>query len=515
MSIKTNSKNLILTITLGEKYKQVAVITHNSIKQYANKINADFLVIDQNYLHDNTNSPHWNKFLIKSIFEQQNYDRILYIDTDVIIRNDCPNLFNIVPEDKIGMFNEGKYESRFNPLQEALKIYNIQITDWDGSYYNSGVIVISKQHKDLFVLPETIHSLPMFEQSYLNILLLKSEFSMYDLDYKFNRMSLMDKLIGESRYASYIIHYAGANQHYEMLYLMENDLLEWNRKSPNYEYPKNAIIIANGELADIICSEPVVRYMVTELYDSKKDTITLVTEWTTVFEHLKPYITNIVQELPPRQPDTIVYETNSLNLWKTIRESSIHPVDFASISAINQLLPIEYRQIKLNVNPNHNNFLAQFIQRDHIYNRLILINPTDDDSDFYLSLIHQLKDRHICIIGKSKFSIQEHVIDLRYELNFEQVTLLISKADILISEQSHFVYIAGAFPSVHIIITNANKHYDFVTPYRHINTYPMYIPPQIDKTPKQIYRQPSPETGRRFPLDRIFEQVVEIESKGV
>ena len=75
-------KHLVLTIAVGEKYKQVADITHESIKQYANKINAEFLCIDEDYKSDSTdksNTSHWNKFQINTLLDK--YDRILYIDT--------------------------------------------------------------------------------------------------------------------------------------------------------------------------------------------------------------------------------------------------------------------------------------------------------------------------------------------------------------------------------------------------------------------------------------------------
>jgi len=497
-------KHLVLTIAVGEKYKQVADITHESIKQYANKINAEFLCIDEDYKSDSTdksNTSHWNKFQINTLLDK--YDRILYIDTDIIIRNDCPNLFNIVPENKIGMFNEGKYETRFQPLEEAVKAYNEKINDWEGHYYNTGVIIISKQHKGLFTLPEIIHPLAMFEQSYINLQLMKykDKYPVFDLDYKFNRMNLMDKLIGESRFASYMIHYAGANQHYDMLMLMENDLKEWALSYPSYNYPRSIIIFANGNLTHQICSEPTVRYIVTQLYNSKFDDITLVTDRPIIFKHLEPYITKVTSTVQPKS-DCIIVETNNLNLWRVVRESSIHLIDFISLCAIKRILPNKAKQINLQINIKEFEFLNQHIKS---FDNLIVMNPTDDE--WWVSLITELQDQNICLIGKSTFKSNfDRVVDLRNNLTFESAVALLSKARVLVSDDSHFIYIASAFET-DILLTNADKHSDFVVPFNNSVIDVLYNNPEIDKSPKQIYRQPG-TTGKRFSVIVIAEQVM-------
>jgi hypothetical protein len=70
------------------------------------------------------------------------YDRVIWTDSDILIRQDCPNLFDIVPETKLGMFNEGKYAPRADFLQQASIAYNEPLKKWNGKFYNSGVMVI-------------------------------------------------------------------------------------------------------------------------------------------------------------------------------------------------------------------------------------------------------------------------------------------------------------------------------------------------------------------------------------
>jgi len=173
--------NLVLTICIGAHYQSIAAITHQSIGVYATKIGADFMVItDQQHL-----SPHWEKFRIFDLLNR--YDRILYIDTDVLITHDCPDLFKIVPNDMIGAFNEGQYFDR--------KYKN---------YYNAGVMVIPRCRKDIFIKPEAEQGniYTFFEQDFINDRINSRGYPVYNLSHKFNKMDFIQA-------PGYIIHKAG------------------------------------------------------------------------------------------------------------------------------------------------------------------------------------------------------------------------------------------------------------------------------------------------------------------
>lgn len=47
--------------------------------------------------------PFWQKASIPTSPYVRNFDRILQLDCDMLIRNDCPNIFDLVPEDNIGV----------------------------------------------------------------------------------------------------------------------------------------------------------------------------------------------------------------------------------------------------------------------------------------------------------------------------------------------------------------------------------------------------------------------------
>ncbi len=160
MKITNMNKHLVLTIAVGDDYLQMASYTHPTIKAYAERIGADFLCIDES----NTSTPHWEKFQIFDLLNK--YERIIYLDTDLIVRDDCPDLFEVVPVSELGMFNEAPFvpDGRQAAMYEVCKAHDTNVPDWDGKYYNSGVMVISRTHKYLFKKPD-IESCIFYEQS--------------------------------------------------------------------------------------------------------------------------------------------------------------------------------------------------------------------------------------------------------------------------------------------------------------------------------------------------------------
>ncbi|HOW31885.1 MAG TPA: glycosyltransferase, partial [Bacteroidales bacterium] len=347
-------KYLVLTIAIGEEYRQLSVLTHPTIKTYADRIGADFIAITDQAISKTT--PHWEKFQIYHYLEI--YDRVLYIDTDVIIRDDCPNLFSIVPDTHLGMFEEGRFTQRgYDLMIQICKAYNVVLPDWNGKYYNSGVMVISRVHRSLFKKPEK--EVPnFFEQSYLNMLIAKRETDIYEIEHKFNRMTCMDRFTGEERFASYIIHYAGwywkasevgapSNIEY-ILSLIKNDLDKWSIDRPGYHYRKHLYIAITGGMGDQLCAEPVIRWMKERLYPD--DEMIVATHYPRLFKHIEgievvehgkanlrndtPYF--IGESLP--NPNTLQ--------WSIVSHLLCHCVDYVSIALMHRTLPVINKTIR-------------------------------------------------------------------------------------------------------------------------------------------------------------------------
>lgn len=475
-------KNAIVTITIGEQYEEIAKLTHPSIKAYAERIGAEFIV-----LREEAKYPHWQKFRLFELLIR--FERIIYLDTDLIIRDDCPNLFNEVPSDKLGIFEEGKFSPRGGYLQKAMEIYDMQLENWEDVYHNTGVMVVSRYHAQLFNYAPTEKEMKpdifLGEQTFLNLRMQIEEIEVFEISYKFNRMTIMDELTGEARFASYVIHYAGCPSQEVMLQWIVNDLNRWKKDAPEYEYKRNIVISIGGGLGDQICAEPVARYIMDEVYPDADYCI--LSHWPRLFEHLNvpvyPHDHNfsfddnngpyLVKHTMPKNEDNPM-------LWKVVQAPYCHGTDFASLAACNRILSDEDRRIKIQPTLQGMSEIIAISGMDST-NDFVLVHPGKGwpSKTFPIKWWQAVVDGLVAeglrvgIIGKRISDTQgyvpikcpEEAVDFRDILSLEGLISLISSAKILITNDSAPVHLAGAFENWIILIPTC-KHPDHVLSYR-------------------------------------------------
>jgi hypothetical protein len=480
-------KKAVVTLTIGPKFDALARLTHPTLKAYADRIGADFIVLSDMIT---CQQPHWSKFLLYDLLPD--YDRIIFLDTDIIVRDDCPDLTEIVPPDKLGMFNEGKFVPRLESLREAVVAYKEEIPKWDGqSYYNSGVMVVSKQHRTLFKSPEKLLPLGMYEQGYINLRIFRDEWKMFDLPYPYNRMTCMDDLTGDPRHNAYIVHYAGAPDNVsttELMTVMQNDLEIWKANEGNHEdkYPRNIVITVGGGLGDQIDAEPVVRY-IKDIAFPVSDMI-VRTDWPEIFHHLrdrvKVYVSRAynTKRVPEYHMETMPSPETRMDVWNVMAQTLMHTTDFASLSCIRKVLPVDKKPIQLEVTESALDELRGLNNGSlRGFHNMILIHPGRGwDSktfpkDWWQEVIDGIYKEHknIGIIGKHISDEQGYVDvdcplkakDFRDMLTVKGLFAIISKARAVITNCSAPVHIAGAFDNWIIFIPTC-KHPSHVLPWR-------------------------------------------------
>ena len=484
-------KRAIVTICIGEDYKKISKITHPSIKKYVKKLGKDveFIVINEDYKKEII-SPHWVKFELFNLLKL--YDRIIYLDTDLIIREDCPDLFKLVPEGMIGMYEEGKHVSRISSLTEASLAYEqkMKVKQIDARYYNTGVMVLSKQHKSLFV-PVEQKKLGMYEQGYLNLKINNDKIkNIYELTYHFNRMEMIDSLTGENRLASYIIHYAGLIDSYgidNVLKNMEGDLEQWSKDSPEFKYKRNIMIKVGGGLGDQVCAEPVIRYCLDRYW--KDDNVEILSDWPELFNHLgcKVY-DNETYKISRDNNARYIGHTLPLDdavLWGTCSQTTMHQTDFAALSILKRYLPDAEKEIQLHYNDQDLDFVKKLYDVD--LKTLILIHPGKGWKSktfpvtWWKNVIDGLTKNgyNVGIIGKTNPDDDgqgyvdtdiDGTYDFRNMLSIKQLITIISQAPVLISNDSSPVHIAGAFDNWIVLIPTC-KHPDYILPTRKRSKY--------------------------------------------
>lgn len=482
-------KTAIMTIVHGEKYREIWKRTEPFFNEYADRCESDLLVLKD--IPGNLPSPHWAKFAIRELLKKQ-YDRIAFIDADIIIRKDCPSLFDVVPEDHFGIFNEGFYTPRSICIHEVKKVYDIPLPKWDGkTYYNTGVMVVSRQHRHIFNVPEEVKPLrnSFGEQTYINMKLLAADLKIHSLHYKFNRMSLMDRITGMTRLDSYIIHYAGDGDN--LLVKMDRDIKRW-AEDESYNYRRKILIWALGGLGDCVCAEPTIRHMREEVYPDAD--LYVMSKFHHLYHHIQP-VTYLDQgELPKDEIDAVSecythpspldkFNDFEISFGNHIPHLMAHAVDWISLNVCNRMMPLKDREIRLHYTEDDENAV---LTHDNRPESLVLIHAGMgwETKTFPLEWWQEVVDGldaagiRVGLIGANVSAEHGYVpvacppngVDYRDKLTIPQLVALIAKAKVLISNDSAPIHIAGAFEN-YIILIPTCKEGDLLMPYRKNQQY--------------------------------------------
>jgi len=93
------------------------------------------------------------------------YERVVFVDRDVVISEKCPNLFDIVPPDTFGVVPSEQEGHCFldnirHGMDPICRLLSIEM-EYTKEYYNSGVMIFNPQlHESVFEFARAIHPLP-------------------------------------------------------------------------------------------------------------------------------------------------------------------------------------------------------------------------------------------------------------------------------------------------------------------------------------------------------------------
>tara|TARA_Y100001963_G_scaffold160065_1_gene267535 strand:- start:3287 stop:3985 length:699 start_codon:yes stop_codon:yes gene_type:complete len=203
---------LLITTRADDGIKSMTDYTHPLIKKYADKVGADFLVMS--HLSDcGHNQGKWHYRILKHYDLFEDYDRILHLDSDMVITDDCPNLFEEVPYDSIASVYEDKGTRTDDRRQRIRNVQNLfGDVNWSTGYINTGVFLASKVHKDIFQkINDKYYESNGYDDVHLGYQIHKHNFDVYELSYKWNHMTMFSESWNNfaNRFDSFIIHYAG------------------------------------------------------------------------------------------------------------------------------------------------------------------------------------------------------------------------------------------------------------------------------------------------------------------
>jgi len=195
------SSRAIVTLCIGNDFEQLARLTHPLMRAYAEDLRADFHIINKPKL--NISPIHYEKYQLARFLDQ--YERVLFVDTDVVIRPNSPDIFELVPSDMFGAYLASEHSDCHNASLQAIQD-ELGDLDWRMDYFNSGVMVLSHVHKALFDFNYGCFN-GFYEQTQLNYNLQKLKLPFYNIGFQYNHVQLIGEPI--SKGTSHFIHYAG------------------------------------------------------------------------------------------------------------------------------------------------------------------------------------------------------------------------------------------------------------------------------------------------------------------
>lgn len=189
----------VVTISIGDACAAISRQTRPFLEAYAARVGADFITIELSKSLGPT--PHFEKYQLRDLLDS--YERVLYVDADVLVVPDAPDLFRIVPPDEFGAYLASRHSDVHDGAATAIQEVLGQI-GWGREYFNSGVMIASRDHREVFDLRHGSY-VSFYEQTQLNYNVRKLGVPIRDITFRFNHV----EAAGGERLTSYFIHYAG------------------------------------------------------------------------------------------------------------------------------------------------------------------------------------------------------------------------------------------------------------------------------------------------------------------
>lgn len=91
-------KNALCLFAIGKKYEKILEKNISQFEIYAKKCNAELVIINEPLDKTFKRTLLYQKLLVPSHLEK--YNKVVFLDLDIVISKNCPSLFDLLPDDK-------------------------------------------------------------------------------------------------------------------------------------------------------------------------------------------------------------------------------------------------------------------------------------------------------------------------------------------------------------------------------------------------------------------------------
>lgn len=192
----------VCTIVVGDNAEELAQYTLPRIKAYADRCDAKLVVLRGDEY------PAWpmaNKFRIKPVAEK--FERTLYCDIDVWLRDKIPNVFELFPPGKIYAHRDQNYLNHGHLDEDAVILGRPEsVTEC----WNSGFKLLDRVHADIWTPPKSVEKFThTLEQSTAEIHIKEKGYAVEPLPPEWNCQYWFRDKYGPAWLESNVVHLAG------------------------------------------------------------------------------------------------------------------------------------------------------------------------------------------------------------------------------------------------------------------------------------------------------------------
>ena len=233
-----SSERAVVVVVANREAAEQFAFTGPRMEAYARRCGADFRVIRGNHCRG---WPMANKWRAAAFFAE--YDRTLYLDVDVIVSPDAPDIFAEVPEHRIAVFDEYD-DTKDNLAHDWIQEESDQVSDLVGWprmrrtwLLNGGVMLFPRWAAGLYGPPPgKFRRIWCLDQTLLTMHLDRFGIRPHLLDQKWNHGFIADNFWQDAP-AAHFVHLNGSRPHEYRMWLLDRMCRgNWDRADP----PTNA-----------------------------------------------------------------------------------------------------------------------------------------------------------------------------------------------------------------------------------------------------------------------------------
>jgi lipopolysaccharide biosynthesis glycosyltransferase len=214
--VKTPHRALV-TLAIGDEAGEWLALSGPRFKCYAEKCGYDYIVLNERRIRHRLQwfkarvNMHLEKFQIGPLLDT--YERILYLDADILLSPGCPDLSADMPPEALGVVADPSGSEAWKRDEEMANMQKRfgSLPRPVPAYFNAGVLVLSTAHRELMRFdPKRLQAGRWPDQTYLNY-----ESAAWNLprSYMDERANFLPGHKGwtdrDTRRAAWAVHYAG------------------------------------------------------------------------------------------------------------------------------------------------------------------------------------------------------------------------------------------------------------------------------------------------------------------